>query len=106
MAPQDVTRCILQGVNGVAVGLVAHGEHPSVRHRDRGKAGADRGIPKSLGAARAPFLEPVRFLGDAIVVRAAPVGPIGRLANQDGRDEQCCCDEYFFHDRFDLAREI
>ena len=94
MSPQDVTSRFLQGVNGVAVGLVAHGEHPSFGHRNRGKAGADRGIPKSLGAARAPFLEPVRFLGDAIVVRAAPVGPIGRL-KADSRAEQHGCYECF-----------
>ena len=85
MSPQDITSGFLQGVNRVAVGLVSHGEHPSVRHRDRGKAGADRGGPKSLGADRAPFLEPVRFLGDAILIRATPVGPISRLAKRNSR---------------------
>ena len=86
MSPQNITSRFLQGINRVAVGFVAHGEHPSIGNRDGGNANANLGIPQSLGAARAPFLEPVRFLGDAIAVRAAPVGPIGRL-KADSRAE-------------------
>ena len=30
---------------------------------------------------------------------------VGRLAESASRDEQRCCDDYFFHNRFNLVRE-
>ena len=62
MSPQNFTSRFLHGLNRVAVGFVAHGEHPPAGNRDGGNTSADRGIPKSLGPSRAPFFEPARFL--------------------------------------------
>ena len=55
---------------------ITHGVQTTVSHGDRGEARAHLLLPDDIGFAGRPVTHPVDLIGDAVVLRTTPIGPV------------------------------